>query len=306
MILRLFAPHLACTLLTCLFYFSSHDLNAQEVDSTRYLIQTIDGNVLYGFIAEKQLEYIIFQTESIGQVKIRFSDIDLIDRLADGERRPDVYRSNNSSITDTSKKRPDSYQAPLTYLVKPSGFGLKKNEAYYQSVFLFFNQVNFGISDRFSMGMGFIPLEILDESAPVWINAKYKIPVVANQVNFSLSSLNGVTLGSNQNPFGVFLGELSVGGEKNHLSVGIGQGYLNGDWRDRMALSFGGVVRITQTASLVSENYMIGDYQYHTLACYQNLYQVSLQYGLVVFNEDFGRAGFPWLGLVVPFQTKFK
>ena len=41
------------------------------------------------------------------------------------------------------------------YLYAPSAFNLKKGEGYYQNTYLFINTFNYGITDNFSMGIGF-------------------------------------------------------------------------------------------------------------------------------------------------------
>ena len=41
------------------------------------------------------------------------------------------------------------------YLFAPSAFNLKKGEGYYQNTYLFINTFNYGITDNFSMGIGF-------------------------------------------------------------------------------------------------------------------------------------------------------
>ncbi len=70
------------------------------------------------------------------------------------------------------------------YFWMPNGFGLKQGEAYYQNVWILFNQFNVGITKNFSIAGGTIPLFLFGADAfPIWVNAKVSVPL-GPKVNF--------------------------------------------------------------------------------------------------------------------------
>lgn len=277
----------ALLLLSALFL--SNDAIAQ--DSTRYQIQTRDGNTYYGHIVQKEIEYILFQTDNIGQITIKFDDINVIRRMGK-EVSTERYRESNAS-----------YRAPEVYLFRSSGFGVKKGEAYYRNAWLILNELNIGVTDHFSLGLGMMPF--VEGSLPVWITPKLTLPLLKDKVNFGIGSLNGVALGESQSSFGLVYGDLSVGGPSTHISLGAGKAYEEGELNPELLITFSGAVKISKNLTLISENYTLQDFYLYSLICHQNFSAVNIQYGLLMFDTDFGNLTLPWIGLVVPIKTRF-
>jgi len=77
------------------------------------------------------------------------------------------------------------YDSPhaTRYLFGPNGYSLKRGEAYYQNVWILFNQVSFGVSDRLTLGIGMVPLFLFNTATPVWVTPKYSIPIKKDKVN---------------------------------------------------------------------------------------------------------------------------
>ncbi|WP_421893062.1 hypothetical protein [Marinoscillum sp.] len=283
--------------------FSSTEAVAQ--DSTRYQIQTRDGNTYFGHIVQKEIEYILFQTDNIGQITIKFDDINVIRRLGkvtSDERyggSGDSYRESNTRYRGSNAR----YHPPNVYLFRSSGFGVKKGEAYYRNAWLILNELNIGFTDHFSLGLGMMPF--IGNSLPVWITPKLTLPILKDKVNLGIGALNGVVLGESQSSFGMVYGDLSVGGPSAHISLGAGKGYAEEELTPELLVTFSGAIRISKNITLVSENYTLPDLYLYSLICHQNLSGVNLQYGLLLSDTNSGSLALPWIGVVAPIKTKF-
>lgn len=294
-------------LIICIFAFfliAMPSATQAQTDSTKYLISTVDGNVYHGYIVEKQIEFIVLQTPNIGQITIQFGDIRLIERLEDGHNAVN-YKHNSTLPKSTGKYRPDVYQVPVSYLLRPSGFGLKKGEGYYHNTWLFLNEMHLSFSDYFSVGLGMIPLPF-EGGIPFWILPKVTIPIRKDKIHLGIGSLHGTLLETISSDFGMVYSDISIGSASSHISIGIGAGYMDSKWEDRPMYTFSGVLRVARTVSLVAENYAMSDFTLYSLICHQNLVSASIRYGLIAVSENFGFEAIPILGIVVPVNLKFK
>ena len=126
----------------------SFNLDAQEFagndTTTVFRVETIDGNIYTGVITEEDQQYITISTEKLGIIRISKSDV------------------KSSTLLTGVRKEAGEYWLPnpqsTRYFWAPNGYGLNKGEAYYQNIWIFYNQFSWGITNNFSMSAGTIPL----------------------------------------------------------------------------------------------------------------------------------------------------
>ncbi|HMP99030.1 MAG TPA: hypothetical protein PKC24_04560 [Cyclobacteriaceae bacterium] len=109
---------LACMLLSSIASF------AQTNDSTLYRVETKDGNEYVGYIVWQDADEIRLQTERLGTISIKKIDI--------RQMRPASTKQIKSG--ELWFENPQSTR----YLWQPNGYGLKRGEAYFQNIWVFF------------------------------------------------------------------------------------------------------------------------------------------------------------------------
>ena len=121
-----------------LFLCSYNGYSQDQQDSTLYSIETDDGNEFIGRIISRDEEKITLSTDNLGEIKILLIHIKSIKEVSSSSFKDGSYWFENPQAT--------------RYFWAPNGYGLKKGEAYYQNVWIFFNQVSVGVTDNFSLG----------------------------------------------------------------------------------------------------------------------------------------------------------
>lgn len=305
------------TLLISVFGLYTINIQAQKKTTTNDLkgsekvhIETIDGNDYFGKLISKDSASVKIETESLGEVSIKKATIKSIS----------IVNSKDISI-DGEIWLPNHHAT--RYLFAPSAFGLKKGEGYYQNSWVFYNQVQYGVSDRFSIGGGLIPTFIfgggVSTPVPFWITPKVSIPTKRENVNFSVGSLS-VFSGVNKSLYavGILYGQSTFGNKNKNLSVGLGWGYAAGDGESAMArrptLNVSGMVRVSKRGYIVTENWFasvgggsIDRTNFSLLSCAYRFAPKSVAIDLGVFvsptiiRETETFFGLPWLSVAIPF-----
>ncbi len=266
-----------------------------QTDSAAYYrIETLDGNVYFGEILGNQGNLMKVRTTNIGDISINTHDIASMKRVG-----MDKVQADRGRWFD--------YLQSSRYFYNPSGYGLKKGDAYYQNVWIFFNQFSMGISDYFSAGIGMVPLFLFGGApTPVWVTPKFSIPVVENKFNIGAGALLGtvVGLGDLDGGFGIVYGIGTVGSRDKNFSVGVGYGYAEGDFAKLPAISFSGMLPLGRRNYLITENYLIDDIALFSIGGRSLINRVTLDYGVLLPTQAGTFIGIPWLGIVIPIETK--
>ena len=162
-------------LLGCLF-FPSQDIYCQEEPDTTsmYSITMSNGNKFMGSIKSQNPTHIELST-NIGTLLLPRKDIKSIHIINENQIKQGRFWYPNLQAT--------------RYFFAPNGYGLKKGEAYYQNVWIFFNQFSVGIVDYFSIGAGFVPTFLFGGApTPVWIVPKVSVPIIKDKLNFTIGN----------------------------------------------------------------------------------------------------------------------
>ncbi|MEI6680584.1 MAG: hypothetical protein WCL21_18390 [Mariniphaga sp.] len=263
-------------------------------DSTMlYRIETVNGNEYIGNIMHQDSLKIYFKSSQLGAITITRADI------------------RNMNMIDAQSMKAGKYWYPnpqsTRYFWSPNGYGLKAGEAYYQNVWVLYNQISVGLTDYFSIGAGMIPLFLLGGlPSPVWIVPKLSIPVVKDKFNLGAGAIIGTVIGADTKGIGIVYGVSTFGNRDNNLSFGLGYGFAGGQWAKTPLINLSGMVRVSRSTYLLSENYFIGFgndlFSMMSIGGRTLIHQsAGIDYGLIIPLNSGSNVALPWLGITVPF-----
>jgi hypothetical protein len=264
-----------------------------------YRIITLDGNEFIGTIVEQDAQQIVLKTERFGIITIQKDNLRSINLIESEIIKDGTYWADHMQST--------------RHFWSPNGYGLKKGEAYYQNVWIFFNQFSVGVTDNILIGGGLIPLFFFAGTAtPMWITPKVSFPIVKDKVNVGAGGLFATVLGEDDTNLGILYGTSTFGPRDKNLTVGIGYGYANGQWADKPTFSLSFLSRVGRKGYFISENYLISNdngYLFIGMIGGRTILgssNVGLDYGLVIpiYSTQANFWAVPWLGVTVPLGKK--
>jgi hypothetical protein len=265
--------------------------------SITYQIITRDGNEYIGTLIKQNEQEIVLNTTTVGIITIKKDNIKRMKLIEPEKIRDGAYWEDHMQST--------------RYFWSPNGYGLKKGEAYYQNVWVFFNQFSVGITDNILLGGGLMPFFFFGGApTPLWITPKVSFPVVENKINVGAGGLFATVLdlGEGGNNFGIVYGTTTFGPRNKNVTIGAGWGYANGSWANRPTFTLSYLSRVGRKGYFISENYLIdtgGDYLFLGMIGGRSMLgsgNIGLDYGLVIpitgYMDTF--VAIPWLGITVP------
>jgi hypothetical protein len=237
---------IVCIILVVIIMLSGVRGYGQESpDTTKvFRVETKDGNTYTGKIIKEDTNTLILHTEKLGELSLQQEDI-----------------KSKTEIRDIIKKR-DEYWLPnpqsSRYFWAPNGYGLKKNEAWYQNIWILYNQLSYGFTDNFSCGVGMVPLFLFGGTAtPVWLVPKFSIPVSKDRFNIGAGTLLATVIGEETEVFGLLYGTATLGSRDKNFSFGMAYGFYGDEWADVPVFNLSGLVRTGPRGYFVTENYVI-------------------------------------------------
>ena len=269
-----------------------------QSDTTKtWQIELQNENTYVGKIKSRTSEVIVFDSKELGIINIQVRNIKSMIEV-----RPDQVKEGEFWFENPQSTR---------YFWGPTGYGLHKGDAYYQNVWIFFNQFTFGISENTSIGVGFIPLFLFGGApTPVWITPKVSIPI-HEQFNIGVGALLGGVLGEDTDgPFGIAYGTATFGNRDKNFSLGLGYGFAGGEWANVPTITISGMIRTGKRGYILTENYLIdvGSETFVLLSAGGRVVgkNISLDYGgIIPVVGDIGTlVVIPWLGISVPLGKK--
>jgi len=278
--------------------FSAYGFGQTETDTTKiYRIETSDGNEYIGKIIKLETYVTWLKTENIGIIKIFHRDI-----VNQVEVRKEQIIDGFLWYENLQATR---------YFWAPNGYGLKEGEAYYQNMWILYNQAGYGFSDNFSVGAGLLPLFLFGGSpTPMWITPKFSIPLKKDKINLGLGLLAATVVGTSDASFGIAYGVSTFGSRDRNLTFGMGYGYAGGNWAKRPIIMLGGMARTGKKGYLMTENYIItSENETFVLSMIGGrtlIKKIALDYGLIIpFSAEMEQfVAIPWLGITIPIRSK--
>lgn len=276
---------------------------AQDVvkDSTlMYRVETTDGNRYDGYLLKRDTAGIRLRTLNIGDITISQQNIVRVYQLK-GNIRPFRRRVRGEWVPHVQSTR---------YFITSNGYGLRKGEGYYQNVWVLYNQGNYGITDRFSIGLGTIPMFLfaLDET-PIWFTPKLTVPLNKDRVNLGIGAFVGTITNGDVGSFGMLTVAPTFGNLDKNATIGLGYGFANGSIARLPLITLSALYRTGPKGYILTENFFLGiDNEGVGIASIggRRMYgRASIEYGLFVpFYTDaasFELVAVPWLGVMLPF-----
>jgi len=262
------------------------------------VVKTNEGNEFVGKLVEETSSYVKLETTTYGLITLQKINIKSIKEIKPDNIIQGVFWEDHMQST--------------RYFWQPNGYGLKKGEAYYQNVWIFFNQISVGVTDNFLLGGGLIPLFLIAGSpTPVWITPKVSFPVVKNKFNLGAGALLATVIGETDTNLGIFYASATIGPRDKNFTIGAGYGYAGGSWATRPTFSANFMSRVGAKGYFLMENYVIGlDGQYGVLSMIGGRSIIGngagLDYGLVfpLFPDLATFVAIPWLGITLPLSEK--
>lgn len=265
---------------------------AEAQDGEFYRVVTTDGNVFIGELVSESESEVVLLTESIGRVTIRRENIRSMTRIDDSKIRDGEYWYENPQAT--------------RYLFAPNAIGLRKGHGYYQNTWIFFNNVNYGVTKNFSIGGGLVPAFLFGTgSTPVWITPKISIPVANENIHLAAGALIGGVIGESSGGGGLLYGTSTFGNRDRNLSFGLGYGFGGGEISSTPAVNISGMIRLSKSIHLVSENYLFPSTGFNGISSIGTRWapeNFAVDFALVRPLEGLGFfIGVPWLSVTIPF-----
>lgn len=267
-----------------------------EKDTTTYRLEMGDGNVFTGKIVSKDSVNLIFLSSQVGQITVPRSQITIFEPVGRGAAQLPYY-----------------YPQTARYFFSPNGYGLHAGEAYYQNVWVLYNQVSVGLTDHVSLGVGTIPLVLLGgDLNPVWLVPKVSIPVVKDKFQFGAGAFIGSLLQGDQSGFGIVYGTGTLGSRARNVTLGLGYGYADGEWAKNPAVSLSAMIQTGPKGYFITENYYLSSGSTSvgliSLGGRRIIRRIGLDFGgiIPVSNELEQFVVIPWLGITIPFYMKKK
>lgn len=205
----------------------------------------------------KQGQIVIIKMENGDEYQGTISKLDnetIVLKMSNGEIS--LVAANVRSIENYDYEGKFKFPNPheTRYFFGPSGIPIKKEKGYYQNVLVTTNFVNYGITEHFSIGGGFEFLSTVN-GTPLW----FFTPKVGFEVAEDIHVGGGLLmLGlASEGTWTLAYGVTTFGDSENNLSIGVGYGRVDGEFSDSPAIMLSGTTRVSNSISILSENYII-------------------------------------------------
>lgn len=267
-----------------------HAQEQEEEPEEVYRVETTDGNVFIGTLVSENDEAIVLQTEQVGEITLDRSDIERMTAIDLDRVRNGKYWFENPQST--------------RYFFSPNAIGLERQRGYYQNAWIFFNNVNYGVTDHFSLGAGTVPIFLFGAPAfPVWLLPKLSTSTPQDNLHVAAGAMVGGVLAEESVGVGLVYAASTIGSRDNNLTVGLAYGYAEDEWSETPVINVSGMTRVGRTTYLLSENYFSVEGG--------GLISGGIRWAPENFAVDFGLFrpleetgdffAAPWLGVTIPF-----
>lgn len=261
-----------------------------------WMVETTDDNTYIGTIKGQDNNHIMLETKNLGTINILRANIRKMDPL-----RPEQVVNGEIWFESPHDTR---------YYFGPNGYSLHRGEAYYQNAWILFNQISVGVTDRFTVGLGIMPLFLFQSATPVWITPKFSFPIEKDRVNMGVGALLATVLGEDGGgSFGVVYGQLTLGSRDKNINFGLGYGYAGESWAEAPTISVSAMYRGSKKFAFITENYLFDTgYDKVGLISAGGRFlgrRIAIDGALALpIVSDFDFIGIPWLGINVPIGKK--
>jgi len=240
-------------LCTAALIFMSGNLNtvsAQQIflEDSVYIFEMKDGKVFKGLVKVREKDY-LYEVQAIeGMLLLLEEDIEKIYLASD---------LNTSGIT-----RNDSMHYSR-YLFSNSSYNVQKGELYFQNYFIAGNQFIYGISDRFSLGLGLLPMIIFEGSGFLGYSISPKLSFDYRNGQGAFAVMGGLGRSFGLQPTNGLLHLTNTFGARDkHLTIGLLSFYVPPEYSFRnIHMTLSGFLRLNNRWALLTDNALISSNQ---------------------------------------------
>jgi len=204
-------------------------------------VRTKDGVRYYGYVQVDTPERVVIRTPGGAVIELARADIASMTEAA-GTLVGQDYRPADPN--------------PTRLFFGPTGRSLKKGESYLGVYELFMPFVQFGVTDRLSLGGG-TPLFIGGGDHPFWFTPKFQV-YEGGRASVAVGALHFLNVGDGA--FGIAYAAGTFGSRDDAVTVGLGWAYeVYGEENTGQAVIMaGGERRLSRRLKLITENYIVG------------------------------------------------
>jgi hypothetical protein len=225
----------------CRYYFAKIYKNEDRIITE---VENCDGKLLG---SKSNGENLLSSNDEEKAIVIYYAVLDIIQNPTMPEKDlSDNSQAENENINSEHDSR---------YFFAPTAFGLKERELYYNSIYFLLHDIQYGLTDNFSIGMGTTLFGF-----PVYFTAKLSIPL---KEKHSIAVGDMMILGTYGTNFFGNLGFATYSYGDSHNNLTIGAGYLNVNNNDiteantgSLVGNFSGIVRGGPFFYFLTENYI--------------------------------------------------
>ncbi|MCP4312029.1 MAG: hypothetical protein GY790_12255 [Bacteroidetes bacterium] len=226
---------------------------------------------------------------------IAYAILDIISDPGKYVAAPTVVTPSETTAGQAAPPRKDSAivnEHDSRYFFAPSAYNLKKGELYYNTVYFLIHDIQYGLTDNFSMGMGTTIIGL-----PLYFTPKLSFPIgeksaLAIGDMLMLGTWGGDAIGN------LAYGTFSTGGPNGNVTFGAGHLYTNENeltgLTSSLVTNFSAMTRISPYIFFLTENYVMSA-NFNKEAWY-NSQSGQNYYGQVY--EDYVQRNTFWYGIL--------
>ena len=246
------------------------------------IITTSDGSAMIGRITRVGETDIEFQSE-LGTVTIPKAKVSSIREVPATSIRNGKYW-----FEDPNRTR---------LLFAPTGRMLEKGRGYFADYYVFFPAVNYGVTDRISLGAGtsLFPTgsaknQIYYFTPKIGFKGSEKLDLAAGALVIHIPDIDN----ADKSPLvSVIYGVGTYGGSDGSVTLGLGYGMVNTKLGDRPLVVLGGERRLSRRTAFVTENWMVPGVDNALVSFGLRFFTENLSVDLAFLNTLGGSGIFP-------------
>lgn len=210
-----------------------------------------DGQELRGVVVHRDARIVVVELATGGRLELPAAQVEKVE----AEPHAQVRANGEVWFQDPNRTR---------YLYAPSGMMLRQGEGYFSQKELFFSSMNYGLTDNVTVQVGAVVPAWLAEGGfniiggvKVGGSVTDKLHLAIGAQALFLPSL----LGGNGGALGFLFGTGTYGTPDAHVSLAVGKPFTLASGEELLnrhyIVAVSGNVRMTQTLSLVTENWVM-------------------------------------------------
>ncbi|OJJ15146.1 hypothetical protein BKI52_39460 [marine bacterium AO1-C] len=208
-----------------------------------YQLQIKDGSLLIGKIVKSGKDYLIFETQDLGQVKVPLKNILKLTLMSanTGQKTPEPVKPRWYDNRMNNQK----------YFISTTGYNLRRNDFYLEDTYIFMLGARYGITDHISIGAGtsFLPGLTIDDQL-YFINPKVTLELAKDLhlgVGFNWMNFPGT------GKIGFLNLAATYGSPRYNVSIGTSYGMIDGEISAQPMINIGTFLRPSNRIAFIGE-----------------------------------------------------